>query len=155
MITIDFLKNHPESIIQLVHIGHEVLGKIWTPDIQIEDVITRFQTHMNDDKLPISLVAFDGSLPIGMCSLRKNEGNKAELSPLFGSLVVDPSYQKQGIGNMLINETKEKAKSLGFNKAYLFALDAAISLYYEKRGWRKIGTNEFRSYHVTVMEISL
>lgn len=41
MITIDFLKNHPEAIMQLVNIWHEVLGRIWTPDIQVEDVITR------------------------------------------------------------------------------------------------------------------
>lgn len=49
-----------------------------------------------------------------MCSLRVNDGIRPDLTPWLGSLVVDPKYQKQGIGKMLVDEMKEKAKKLGF-----------------------------------------
>jgi hypothetical protein len=48
MIKIDLLKNHPSAIPALAHIWHEVLGKIWVPDVPVERVITRFADHLND-----------------------------------------------------------------------------------------------------------
>ncbi len=38
MITIDLLKNHHETIPALANIWHEVLGKIWMPEIGIEEI---------------------------------------------------------------------------------------------------------------------
>ena len=37
-------------------------------------MITRFADHLNDQALPINFVALDGDLPVGMCSLRENNG---------------------------------------------------------------------------------
>jgi GNAT superfamily N-acetyltransferase len=155
MIKIDFLKNHPNAIPALADIWHEVLGKIWVPDIQVEHVIARFADHLNDQDLPITFVALDGDVPVGMCSLRENDGIRPDLTPWLGSLVVDPKYQKQGIGRMLIDVTVLKAKELGFKKLYLFALDPTIPEYYKRLGWKKIGMDEFKSYSVTVMEMKL
>jgi hypothetical protein len=45
MIKIDFLKNHPSAIPALALIWHEVLGKIWVPDVPVERVIARFKDH--------------------------------------------------------------------------------------------------------------
>ena len=105
--------------------------------------------------MPITFVALDGDLPVGMCSLRENDGIRPDLTPWLGSLVVDPKYQKQGIGKMLIDVTVLKAKELGFEKLYLFAFDPTIPEYYERLGWRKIGMDEFKSHPVTVMEVEL
>ena len=155
MISTDFLKNHPKAIRQLANIWYEVLGKIWAPDVQIEHVITRFEEHMNDETLPISFIALDGEIPVGMCSLRENDGIRSDLSPWLGSLVVDPKYQKQGIGKMLIDATLKKAKKLEFEKLYLFAFDPTIPEYYASLGWNVIGVDQFKDYPVTVMEINL
>jgi len=87
-----------------------------------------------------------------MCSLRENDGIRLDLTPWLGSLVVDPQYQKQGIGKMLIDRIVEKATGLGFEKLYLFAFDLTIPQYYEKLGWSKIGMNEFKSHPVSVMQ---
>ena len=38
MITIDLLKKHPASIPRCAEIWHEVLGKIWMPEIGIEEI---------------------------------------------------------------------------------------------------------------------
>ncbi len=155
MIKIDLLKNHPNTIPALANIWHEVLGKIWVPDVPVERVITRLEESRNDQALPITFVALDGDLPVGMCSLRKNDGIRPDLIPWLGSLVVDPKYQRQGIGNMLIDVTVLKAKEFGFEKLYLFAFDPTIPKYYEHLGWKKIGMDEFKSHPVTVMEVDL
>jgi len=153
MITIDLLKNHPESIARLAAIWHEVLGKIWAPDVMIQSVMQKYTNHLNENILPITFVALDGVTPVGMCSLRENDGIMPNITPWLGSLVVDPAYQKQGIGNMLIDATKNKAKTLGFEKLYLFAFDPTIPDYYAKHGWCTIGMDEFKGHKVTVMEI--
>ena len=104
MIKIDLLKKHPNAISALANIWHEVLGKIWVPDVLVERVIARFADHLNDQALPITFIALDGDLPVGMCSLRENDAIRPDLTPWLGSLVVDPKYQKQGIGKMLVDE---------------------------------------------------
>jgi predicted N-acetyltransferase YhbS len=155
MNTIDLLKNHPASIPRCAEIWHEVLGKIWAPEIPVERVIQRFVEHLSADGLPITFIALDGDIPVGMCSLRKNDGIRPDLTPWLGSLVVDPTYQKQGIGKMLVDATKTKASELGFCKLYLFAFDPTIPAYYARLDWKKIGMDEFKSHPVTVMEVAL
>ncbi|WP_019216990.1 hypothetical protein [Legionella tunisiensis] len=55
---------------------------------------------------------------------------------------------------MLIDLTVKKAKELGFRNLYLFAFDPAITDYYQRFGWKKIGIDKFKSHTVTVMEMS-
>lgn len=155
MIKIELLKNHPNTIPAVAHIWHEVLGKIWVPDVPVERVITRFADHLNDQALPITFIALDGDLPVGMGSLRENDGIRPNLTPWLGSLVVDPKYQKQGIGKMLIDVTVLKAKELGFEKLYLFTVDPTTPEYYKRLGWKQIGMDEFKYHPVTVMEVEL
>jgi GNAT superfamily N-acetyltransferase len=155
MIKIDLLKNHPSAIPTLAYIWYEVLGKIWVPDIPIERVIARFADHLNDQDSPITFVALDGEIPVGMCSLRENDGIRLDLTPWLGSLVVDQKYQKQGIGKMLADAIILKAKELDFEKLYLFAFDPTIPEYYERLGRKRIGMDEFKSHPVTVMDVRL
>lgn len=98
-IKIVYLKNYSEAIPVLASIWHDVLGKIWLPGISIEQVITRFLDHLNDQDLPITFVALDEESPVGMCSLRENDGIRPDLFPWLGSLVVAPKHQKQGLVN--------------------------------------------------------
>lgn len=155
MIRIELLKNHPSAIPALANIWHEVLGKIWVPDVPVERVIARFADHLNDQALPITFIALDGDLPVGMCSLRENDGIRPDLTPWLGSLVVDPKYQKQGIGKMLVDVAVRQAKERGFKKLYLFAFDPTIPEYYKRLGWSQICMDEFKYHPVTVMEVAL
>lgn len=76
-----------------------------------------------------------------MCSLRENDGIRLDLRPWFGSLVVDPKHQKQGIGKMLLDVAALKEKELGFEKLYLFAFDPTIPEYYECLRWKSAWMN--------------
>jgi N-acetylglutamate synthase-like GNAT family acetyltransferase len=155
MIEIDLLKNHPGCIQRLSEIWYEVLGKVWIPDVPMERVVERFNEHLNEDSLPLTFVAFEEDVPVGMCSLRINDGLKSELTPWMGSLVIDPVYQRRGIAKILMEATKAKAKELGFEKLYLFAFDPTLPNYYTRHGWKTIGRDEFKTLPVTVMEIGL
>lgn len=154
MIKIDLLKNHPQSIPTLADIWYEVLGKIWMPEIGIKEIESLYYEELRRD-MPLTYIALCGEFPVGSCSLELNGGVRPGLGPWIGDLVVDPKYQKQGIGKMLVDAAIEKAKELGFEKLYLFAFDPAIPQYYQRLGWKKIGMDEFKSHPVTVMEIDI
>ncbi|HFE6174378.1 TPA: GNAT family N-acetyltransferase [Legionella pneumophila] len=154
-IKIDLLKNHPNTIPELAAIWHQILGSIWVPDIPVERVVARFQEHLNENKLPLTFVAFCDGKPVGMCSLRDNDGIRPDLAPWLGSLVVHPDYQREGIAIKLINAIKLKAKQLGFSHLYLFAFDPTLPNYYSKLGWNKIGMDKFKGHDVNVMDINL
>lgn len=154
-IKIDFLKHYPDAIPILATIWHQVLGRIWVPDIPIERVKQRFQEHLNIDQLPLTVVAFCNGQPVGMCSLRENDGIRPDLTPWLGSLVVHPDYQRQGIAPKLINAIKQKAKQLGFSQLYLFTFEPTLPDYYCKLGWEKIGMDKFKEKEVSVMKINL
>ena len=100
-------------------------------------------------------MATDSEKPVGMCSLRENDGIRPDLTPWLGSLVVSPAYQKQGIAPLLSEATQQKAKDLGFKKIYLFAFDPTIPDFYSRLGWSVIGIDEFKGHTVTVMEFHL
>ena len=154
MITIDLLKNKPDAIPALASIWHEVLGKIWMPEIGIEAIESLYYEELHRD-MPLTYIALYGEIPIGSCTLELKGGIRPDLGPWIGDLVVDPKYQKQGIGKMLMAMTKQKARTLGFETLYLFTFDPTIPNYYERLGWQKIGMDEYKGYPVTVMETSL
>lgn len=154
MIKIDFLKNHPYAITALATIWYEVLGKIWMPEIRIEEIESLYHEELTQD-MPLTYIALDGKTPVGSCTLELNAGIRPNLRPWIGDLVVDPKYQKQGIGRILLDAGVEKAKELGFKKLYLFAFDPTIPEYYKRFGWKEIGMDKFKSHPVTVMEVWL
>lgn len=155
MVTIGLLKEHPETVERLAQIWLQVLGSIWVPDVSIEQVKQRYSDHLNDTTIPLTFVAYCNEQPVGMCSLRENDGIRPDLMPWLGSLVVDPNYHKNGIGKQLIDAAKQKAKDLGFETLFLFAYDPTIPNYYQKLGWVRVGVESFKGHQVTVMKISL
>lgn len=154
MIKIDLLKNHPYAIPTLSNIWHEVLGKIWMPDISIEEIEALTYEELNQD-MPLTYIALDDKIPVGFCTLQLNEDIRPDLGPWIADLVVDPKYQKQGIGKMLISTTIIKAKELGLKKLYLFTFDPTIVGYYNLYGFKAIGTDKLKGFTVTVMEATL
>lgn len=155
MYKLDLLKNHPDAISSLAKMWHELLGRLWVPGISIPQVEAKFRTHLNDEKLPLTFVALDANVPIGMCSLRANDGIREDLEPWLGSLIVSREYQGQGIAKLLIDAVKHKAKENGFPMLYLFTFDRTLPEYYRRQGWDDIGKDQFKQHDVTVMKIFL
>ncbi len=154
MIVISLLKNHPECISSIAKMWHELLGKKWLPEITIQEIESGYYEELNDH-LPLAYVALDNDLPVGTCSLQLNDGIRPDLSPWLGDLLVDTAYQKQGIGRILIETAKNKARDLGFEKLYLFAFDPNLPAYYARLGWNLLSMDNFKGHPVAVMEIAL
>lgn len=154
-IKIAYLKEHPEVIPDLAKIWHEVLGSIWVSDISIEQVEQGLYEDLNDNTLPLTLVALKGSQVIGSISLYDSDEVRTDLTPWLESLVVDKAHQNQGVGKILVEKIKQKARDLHFNKLYLFAFAPTLPAYYARLGFNKIDEDEFKGHPVTVMEIAL
>ena len=155
MIKVVLLKNHPNTIPALANIWHEVLGKIWFPELTIQEIESLTYDELNTCDETTSFVALCDEIPVGFCTLKLKEEFRADLGPWLADVVVAPKHQKQGIGKMLVDVAVRQAKERGFKKLYLFAFDPTIPEYYKRLGWSQICMDEFKSHRVTVMEVAL
>lgn len=155
MIKIISLTACPNSLPQLTKIWAELLGEKWDPYFLAEQASQHVQKHGSDNNLPITLVAFKDEQPVGMCTLRENDGVREDLKPWLASLVVDTHYQRQGIARELIEAIKQKAKSLQYKELFLFTFGKKLPKYYAQLGWQKIGMDAFEGKPVTIMRINL
>jgi hypothetical protein len=88
MIKTDFLKNHSYAIPALANIWHEVLGKIWMPEIGIEEIESLYYEELNQD-MPLTYIALYGEIPVGSCTLQLKDNGRPDLGPWIESVVVD------------------------------------------------------------------
>ncbi|KTD04422.1 GNAT family acetyltransferase [Legionella geestiana] len=79
--SIELLKSRPDTIPRLVQIWHQTLGSIWSPDVPLARVEKNFQNYLYESELPLTFVAFQDNKPVGMCSLRENDGIRPDLKP--------------------------------------------------------------------------
>jgi GNAT superfamily N-acetyltransferase len=155
MIKIDLLKNQQSAIPALSNIWHEVLGKIWFPELEIEEIESLTYDELNHQDETTSFVAIYDEIPVGFCTFKLKEEFRPDLGPWLADVVVDSKYQKQGIGKMLLGAVITKAKEFGFAKLYLFTFDPTLPEYYKRLGWKVVSMDEFNSHPVTVMEVGL
>jgi N-acetylglutamate synthase-like GNAT family acetyltransferase len=152
---IKLLADCQEHIAELARLWFEEISKHWVPDASIERARQNLVKHSNKDSMPMTFVALSENKPIGMASLRENDGIQPDLVPWLGSLVVHPAYRKRKVGEMLIEATKNQARHFGYEKIYLLAFDFTIPEWYARLGWQKIGMDQLFNHSVTVMSIDL
>ncbi len=150
-IKLALLKDYPEYIPQLAALWYALLGRVWMPDTSIDEVTSWYQEWLNDT-IPLAYIALEGNTLVGSCSLQMNDGVRPDLKPWLGDLIVNPIYQNQGIGRQLIAAVKQKAASLGFESLYLFTFDVNLEKYYRHLGWQVIGSDQYQSYPVIIMQ---
>ncbi len=154
-IEIKLLADCSEHIPYLATLWYEQISKQWVPDASIERAKQNLIKHTNQKQLPVTFVALNNGQPVGMASLRENDGIQPDLVPWLGSLVVDPAYRNQKIGESLIEVVKQRALIMGYSKLYLLAFDETIPMWYESLGWKSIGIDQLFNHPVTVMEFIL
>lgn len=154
-IEIQLLFSCKQHIPRLAALWYEGIGKQWVPNASIEHAKKKLTEYLNDEHLPLTLVATHNKQPIGMASLRINDGIQPGLTPWLGGLVVDPAFQHCKIGKRLIDAIKQKSFAMGFKKVYLLAFDPTIPTWYTKLGWKSIGTDLLFGHSVVVMEVAL
>ena len=108
-LVISYLDDHPEYLPQLAGWAFEAWGR-YNPSSSVERAQDKLKTHLNKISLPLTYIAFKNDFPVGMCSLRMNDGIRPDLAPWLGSLYVEPDMRGQRIGAELIRVTTEKAR---------------------------------------------
>jgi GNAT superfamily N-acetyltransferase len=106
------------------HIGKETL----------DGIIARYQERLKKDKVPMTLIAIEDTMPVGSVSIKNNDlPERPDLNPWLASLFVLADYRGRDIGRRLLRAGEEAAAAAGVGRLYLFTHTAAGL--YEKEGW--------------------
>jgi GNAT superfamily N-acetyltransferase len=154
IIEFKYLKDCPEHVTTCAQWSFNSWGK-YTPHRTFEDYLESRKEHLNDDSLPLTIVAFSDQTPIGMCSLVPSRDADLTLTPWFATLYVEPEFREQKIATALEKAICEKARSMGYTKIYSFNSDPTVVPWYEKLGWKQRNVQELYNHEVTVLEKEL
>jgi GNAT superfamily N-acetyltransferase len=100
--------------------------------ISYEKVEESFRNRKKES-LPITVVAIENKVCIGVASLVVNDLKVKEYAPWLAGLYVDKEYRNKGIGKVLVEEIQSIASRLGYDILYLRTEHA--SEYYKNLGW--------------------
>ena len=142
MAVIKLLKECPDYVSILGFWAYMEWYKDKSP-IPFDIVIKSFDRRKNESVLPVSWVALENGLPVGMVSLKdKDLWSKEDITPWLTSLFVLPEFREKGIASDLIKAVLTKTAEFGFNTLYLFVANSRMHLlekYYKDKGWKDIG----------------
>jgi GNAT superfamily N-acetyltransferase len=143
------LAQHPEHVCTVAGwIFHEWGSRL--PGVNLEKIETQFQTHLNRNRIPLTLLAFEGDLPVGTSSLVLQDiSSRPELSPWVAGVYVLPEHRGKGIGSRLVGLAEQVARRLGVKQLYLFTHDRAG--FYANFGWRALEQTQYHRLPVVIM----
>lgn len=136
MAYITILNKHPEFAPILAFWAYREWYK--TRSVSFDLVIKSYKERANSEKMPVTWIAIEDGIPVGMVSLKLNDlWSKKELNPWLSSFFVLPEYRNRGIGYQLMRQVIEEAKSFKYPKLYLFTDMSKNHLenYYLNSGW--------------------
>lgn len=155
---IELLKNCPEVIPELAEWEYQD-WHLYDTSLTREKLIEEFNQSLNDDKLPLTLVAFRSDIPIGVISLTaKSEPEFSDLedgNPWGGSFHVIPTERARKLGENLAAVAVHIAKKLGHSKIHFFTSNPRVVNWYTRRGAQVLETRPYRNHVVTMMEFPI
>ena len=153
---IRYLADYPEAVPVLAAWIFNEWSYLY-PAMTLEDVLRFLRERVNRERLPLTLVAFDGGRPVGTVSLTTFDmETRGDLEHWLTSLYVAAPWRRRRIGSGLVEAAVRKASELGVGKLFLFTTEAALAgLFYAKLGWTVKEHTAYHSHPVTVMEKDL
>jgi predicted N-acetyltransferase YhbS len=146
---IAYLADHPELIPELAAWLHEEWGYL-DPKSSVKHKEVMLRVRLNRDKIPLTLVAFLSSEPVGTASLQLRElPTYRQYLHWLGTVYVLPPYRSQGIGIQLVERAVAEAARLGVSELYLYTPDQEQM--YASLGWTAIERTRHRNQDVVIM----
>lgn len=103
-------------------VANWIYNQFWTDieGVTAQSLAERFQESVNDQNVPLALIAFQDNEPVGTVSLiESDDDERTHLTPWLAALYVKPEFRSQGVGAYLVRELLEKARRLKIEKLYL------------------------------------
>lgn len=147
---IEYLADHKEVIPTLAQWFYEEWAYLH-PDRTHADVKRLMSERANTNRIPVSLVAFEGKELLGTVCLKVHDmDTRLDLTPWLAGLYVSAPRRRQGIGTALVSAIEKTARVLGVEKLYLYTPEAEG--FYSKLGWHVQERTEYHGYPVTLMQ---
>src|SRR5881628_2903384 len=129
---IDPLADHPEFVRMLAQ-WFDMHWRHLLPDRTVETYAERFRTHMNRDRMPLTLVAHEDGMVLGTASLRTSDMTiHTERSPWLAAVYTAEAHRGRGVAAALIAAVEDKARDLGAAVLHLYTVDKEA--YYRRLG---------------------
>jgi GNAT superfamily N-acetyltransferase len=123
-------------------------------DITWKDVTEIFYERLNDNKIPLALIAFEGSQVFGTVSLLEESiSTRKHLTPWIAGLYVCEEKRHCGIGMQLIEAAAHEARRLGTERLYIGIRKAED--HYTKLGWQTIERTIYHDEEIIIMRLDL
>lgn len=145
-IEIEELLDHPLLISTVVG----WIRQEWPKESGATEIEQRLCGDRARDRLPLPIVALEGSTPVGYVSLIQFETEECKGKRFWiDGLYVIPAYRGLGLGSKLLEFAVERARRLRLT--YLCAYTDKISLY-SRNGWIPLGAQDPSASGSIVME---
>lgn len=147
------LADYPELIPTLARWRWEEWGQL-TPERPLEAWISGLSERCNRDRIPLTVIAFEGEEPVGQASLVYHDmTTRQDLSPWLAGVLVQPEFRRRGFASALVQAIEKHASGMGIDRLYLYT-NSAQGLY-EKLGWQEIEREPYRGREVVIMQKDL
>lgn len=148
---IEYLARHPQHVAPLAAL-HVAEWRQFLPDWTYAMAFAELASHGEGPAIPSTVVALDGEVLLGSCSLLANDHDDIrEFSPWLASLYVLEPHRCRGVGRALSGRIVADAAALGVGTLYLYTRD--VQRYYERLGWKAHARCRFDAFEVDVMSI--
>ncbi len=108
----------------------------------LQDIQKGLFGRMNENEMPITLIAHDERGVLGTASIKASDMEiLQELAPWLSSVYVHPEYRGQGVAGALVSEIEKIAKQQGYSKLYVF--NPITQGIFEKLGWSVLQTVQY------------
>ncbi len=121
----------------------------------LQDIQKNLFGRMNENEMPITLVAHDERGVLGTASLKASDMETlTELTPWLSSVYVHPDHRGEGVAQALVSEIEKIARRQGHGKLYVF--NPITQGVFEKLGWSVLQTLRYggKELGILVKDIS-
>lgn len=146
---IGYLADHPNVIPILARWFHDEWRAFYGKRTAV-DVAREFEVCGNRDRLPIVLVAFDGSTPCGTAALKAASIlTHVHLGPWLSGLYVAPDQRRRGVASELISAVVQEAERQEFRTLYVAARGG--DRLFERLGWTVLESTTYHGEELTIL----
>ena len=147
--TIEYLADHPDAVTTLAEWQHAEWGYV-RPGDTAEKRATRLRGWANRDRIPLTVVAFEGNDVLGSASLIEYDmETRMELTPWLAGVFVSEPYRRRGTGAQLVRRIMEETRKLNVPLLYLYTVHS--EKFYAALGWEFMERTSYRHHNVVIM----